>query len=186
MCGWVSAYIARVHDIEDEIQTINFLMNEFQMEDLIKFWSLSQKALDLRKRNPPSACKILKHRFWIISFIVQYSVLCYCKLLAGKVFPEHLYTGLLCRLWSIVAHRDHFVQHLSVCLSGSHTFLVVTHSYVLQATHAFFGMLPLCLYSVLSKWHGTIQCKENKFIIFEHLEKDNYTHFTRSIFPWRN
>ena len=63
----------------------------------------------------------------------------------------------LCRLRSIAAHRDHFVQRLSVrpsiclsaclsvCLSGSHTFLVVTHSYVLQATHAFLGMLPLCL-----------------------------------------
>ena len=33
-----------------------------------------------------------------------------------------------------------------VCLSGSHTFLVVTHSYVSQATHAFLGMLPLCFY----------------------------------------
>ena len=32
----------------------------------------------------------------------------------------------------------------SVCLSGSHTFLVVTQSYVSQATHAFLGMLPLC------------------------------------------
>ena len=54
---------------------------------------------------------------------------------------------LLCRLHSIVAHRDHFVGclsvNLSVCLSGSHTFLVVTHSYVLQAAHAFLGMLPL-------------------------------------------
>ena len=34
---------------------------------------------------------------------------------------------------------------LSVYLSGSHTFLIVTHSYVSQATHAFLGMLPLCL-----------------------------------------
>ena len=57
----------------------------------------------------------------------------------------------LCRLRSIAAHRDHFVRRLSVCLcpsvclSGSHTFLVVTHSYVSQATHAFLGMLPLCL-----------------------------------------
>ena len=58
-----------------------------------------------------------------------------------------------CRLRSIAAHRDHFVWILSVrpsvrlcvCLSGSHTFLVVTHSYVLQATRAFLGMLPLCL-----------------------------------------
>ena len=32
----------------------------------------------------------------------------------------------------------------SVCLFGSQTFLVVTHSYVSQATHAFLGMLPLC------------------------------------------
>ena len=31
-----------------------------------------------------------------------------------------------------------------LCLSGSHTFLVVTHSYVSQATPAFLGMLPLC------------------------------------------
>ena len=29
-------------------------------------------------------------------------------------------------------------------LSGSHTFLEVTYSYVSQATHAFLGMLPLC------------------------------------------
>ena len=32
---------------------------------------------------------------------------------------------------------------MCVCLSGSHTFVVVTHSYVSQATHAFLGMLPL-------------------------------------------
>ena len=36
----------------------------------------------------------------------------------------------LCRLRSIAAHRDHFVRRLSVCacvcLSGSHTFLIVT------------------------------------------------------------
>ena len=56
----------------------------------------------------------------------------------------------LCRLRSIAAHKDHFVRRLSVrpsvyvsCLSGSHTFLVVTHSYISQATHAFHGMLPL-------------------------------------------
>ena len=56
---------------------------------------------------------------------------------------------LLCRLSSIVtvSHRDHFFLRLSVCpslcLSGSHTFLVVTHSYVSQTTHVFLGMLPL-------------------------------------------
>ena len=58
-------------------------------------------------------------------------------------------TSFLCPLRSIAAHRDHFVRSLSVCvsvlLSGSHTFLVVMHSYVSQATYAFLGMLPLCL-----------------------------------------
>ena len=38
--------------------------------------------------------------------------------------------SFLCRLRSIAAHRDHFVRRLSVCacvcLSGSHTFLIVT------------------------------------------------------------
>ena len=64
----------------------------------------------------------------------------------------------LCRLWSLAAHRDHFVQRLSVCpsvcvcvcLSGSNTFLVVTHSYVSQATHAFLGMLALCFH--IAEW----------------------------------
>ena len=32
---------------------------------------------------------------------------------------------------------------LSMRLSGSHTFLIFTHSYVSEATHAFLGMLPL-------------------------------------------
>ena len=58
-------------------------------------------------------------------------------------------------LQSIAAHSDHFVRRLSVslsdCLSGSHTFLVVTHSYVSQATHAFLaiGMLLLCFINEL-------------------------------------
>ena len=58
----------------------------------------------------------------------------------------------LCRLQSIATHRDHFVQRqyvclsvrVFVCLSGSDNFLVVTHSYVSQATRAFLGMLSLC------------------------------------------
>ena len=58
----------------------------------------------------------------------------------------------LFRLWSIAVHRDHFVRclsvrpsvrlSLSVCMSDSHTFLVVTHKNVSQATHAFLRMLP--------------------------------------------
>ena len=47
--------------------------------------------------------------------------------------------SFLCRLRSIATHRDHFVRRPSVCLSVCHTF----QSYVLQATHAFLGMLPL-------------------------------------------
>ena len=54
--------------------------------------------------------------------------------------------SFLCCLRSIAAHRDDFVRRLYVrpCLSRSRTFLVVKHSYVSQATHAFLGMLPLC------------------------------------------
>ena len=63
-------------------------------------------------------------------------------------FLEMKFCPLLCRQRSIAARRDHFVRRLSVCvcvcLSDSHTFLIVTHSYVSQATHAFLGMLPLC------------------------------------------
>ena len=61
-------------------------------------------------------------------------------------------SGVLCRLRRTAANRNHFVRRLSValsvclsaCLSGSHTFLVVTHSYVSHVTRAFLGMLPLC------------------------------------------
>ena len=49
-------------------------------------------------------------------------------------------SSFLCRLQSI----QHIGITLSgVCLSGSHTFLVVTHNFVLQGTHAFLWMLPL-------------------------------------------
>ena len=67
--------------------------------------------------------------------------------------------AFLCRLRSIAAHRDHFVRRLSVCLSGSHTFLVVTHIYVSQATHAFIGMLPLCY---MNCRHGR-NCRRRQF-----------------------
>ena len=62
----------------------------------------------------------------------------------------------LCRLQSIAAHRDHyhFVWRLSVCPSVC---LVVTHSYVSQATHALLGMLPLC--------YCFIFCKGKIFVI---------------------
>ena len=67
---------------------------------------------------------------------------------SSTLLSELQQATLLCRLRSIAAHRDHFVRRLSVCacvcLSDSHTSLIVTHSYVSQATHAFLGMLPLC------------------------------------------
>ena len=66
------------------------------------------------------------------------------------------YIIFLCRLPSIVAHRDHFVQRLSVHLSSSHTFLVVTHSYVSQATHAFLGMLPLLPFKRDYHWRALL------------------------------
>ena len=73
---------------------------------------------------------------------------------ATHAFPGMLPFWFLCRLRSIAAHRDHFVRRLSVCVSvrvsGSHTFLLVTHSYVLQATHAFFGMLHYVLAVILT------------------------------------
>ena len=43
-----------------------------------------------------------------------------------------------------------------VCLSSSHTFLVVMHSYVLQVTRACLGMLPLCF--ILGIYFGIIVC----------------------------
>ena len=74
---------------------------------------------------------------------------------SGKSYPNAV-IHFLCRLRSIAAHRDNFVRRLSVrlfsvCLSGSHTFLVVTQSYVSQVTHAFLGMLPEeCCHYVIS------------------------------------
>ena len=66
----------------------------------------------------------------------------------GVILSKDMCMCFLCCLRSKVAYRDHFVQLLSVpvsvCLSGSNTFLVVTHSYVSQATHAFLPMLQLC------------------------------------------
>ena len=65
------------------------------------------------------------------------------KVLVYFLRSSEITITFLCHLGSIAAHMDHFVRRLFVCLSGSYSFLVVTHSYVLQATHAFLGMLPL-------------------------------------------
>ena len=89
----------------------------------------------------------------------------------------------LCRLRSIAAHRDHFVRRLSVyacvCLSDSHTFLIVTHSYVSQATHAFLGMLPLCLHLQIA-WI-------NQVVVFTsgdgHIMTPKYTQYQKGVRP---
>ena len=52
--------------------------------------------------------------------------------------------GLFINCLLFVLPAKHRGVCLSVCLSSSHTFLVLTHSYVSQATHAFLRMLPLC------------------------------------------
>ena len=96
--------------------------------------------------------KIITRVIFSEAFMVEYSFLAYMAPLGWymvwpwpRSFTKVMVCSFLCRLQSIVAHRDHFVRCLSVCLFGSHTFLVVTHSYVSQAIHAFLGMLPLCL-----------------------------------------
>ena len=60
--------------------------------------------------------------------------------------------SFLCRLRSIVTHRDHFVRRPSVCLSVCSSVTLFCHtfqSYVSQATHAFLRMLPLFLSFIL-------------------------------------
>ena len=47
-------------------------------------------------------------------------------------------SNFLCHLWSIAAHRDHFVQHLSVCLSVSHTFTYL----LITSLHVYYLILP--------------------------------------------
>ena len=88
------------------------------------------------------------------------------QILADKKIVNNYF---LCRLRSIAAHRDHFVWRLYVCLSGSHTFLVVMHSYVSQETHAFLGKLPLfsslfCNFTYLFTIHSSLGLN----IQFEH------------------
>ena len=93
-----------------------------------------------------------------------YSLHDYCKLslVCGILILRFVYWVLICGIY--IPERPVFVSPAkhsgtmgslcpasvcpSVCLSGIHAFLVVTHSYVSKATHAFLGMLPLCLYLI--------------------------------------
>ena len=117
-------------------------------------------------------CRVVKGRF-TLQLYIYIQIIAFCNMTSSflyrlrsiAAYRDHfvrrlpvclsgshtfLVSSFLCRLQSIAAHRDHFVRRLSVRtslrLSGSHTFLVVTHSYVSQATHAFLRMLPL--------WHN--------------------------------
>ena len=60
-------------------------------------------------------------------WILVYHFLCPCNGIWGNI--------VLCCLRSISALRDHFVGGLSVCLSGSHTFLTVTYWAMLHRGH---------------------------------------------------
>ena len=51
-------------------------------------------------------------------------------------------------------------------MSGSHTFFVVTHSYVSQETNAFLGMLSLCFVSTMYSFVFEIFISEHNVIHF--------------------
>ena len=103
-------------------------------------------------------CFALHHKFvdpnWIIC--LEYAKIMINFTASGAGLAEQIWI-INCGVFntrSIAAPRDHFVRHLSVCpsicLSGIHTSLVVTQSYVSQGTHAFLGMLPLfCILKVI-------------------------------------
>ena len=69
-----------------------------------------------------------------------------------------------------------------VCLSGSHTFLVVTHSYVLHVTHAisseccyYFVCYIRIMYSVLLAYGQTVSLKgDNSYVLFQGTKRDKY------------
>ena len=89
-------------------------------------------------------CKVISSVYFK-KYVIEIMNVIKNLLLLLFILPE----VFLCHLRSIAAHRDHIVLCLShspsVCLSGSHTFLVITLSYISQATHAFLGMLPFWL-----------------------------------------
>ena len=55
---------------------------------------------------------------------------------------------------------------MSVRLSGCHTFLVVMHSYVSQATHTFLGMLPLCFNTKTTKTTCVFVCRSLHLYVY--------------------
>ena len=61
-----------------------------------------------------------------------------------------------------------------VCLSGSHTFLVVRHSYVLQETHAFLGMLPFWYVTLMHVLNIKFYAKLTSDFSFDHITGSGY------------
>ena len=90
---------------------------------------------------------VLHNAVSLLCFVVWYHIASYINKIMRNWWDNVIWycKTWLCRLRRKAAHRDHFVWPLSVCLSRSHTFLVVTYSYVLLATNAFLGMLPFWL-----------------------------------------
>ena len=130
----------------------NIFFNSFPGK--VQLWEYWYEFLEL-KAEPVHTVLIIN-----VTKVANVFLVCCTKLYTWELYMitsrclSSFLSPFLCRLRSIAVHRDHFVWRLSVrvcmclcvCLCGSHTFLVVTHSYVSQATHAFLGMLPLCLY----------------------------------------
>ena len=59
-----------------------------------------------------------------------------------RFFTDNATNTINFRLRSMVAHRNHFVRHLSVCLSSSHTYLGSNKAMFWRQQHAFLCMLP--------------------------------------------
>ena len=101
-----------------------------------------------------SWCQLNKgpHRNHFVIHVVYTCILIYMGTCMFRFF------FFFCHLRSIVVHRDQSHCPVSFCpfvyVSGSHFTLVVRHSYVPQATHAFLGMLLLCLYMLYTHLHG--------------------------------
>ena len=112
------------------------------------------------------------------------------------VFLPPTFPRFLCFLRSIAAHRDNFVRHLSVrvsvCLSCSQTFLVVTHSYVYLATlrssecchYVFIFTYPSFLYPYWWLPFNTSICKM-LLPSFPSLSPLFYHYCTKHLFSWR-
>ena len=77
-----------------------------------------------------------------------------------------------------------FWDHFGVRLSGSRTFLVVTHSFVSQTTHAFLGVLPLCFCLSaccwLKPWPYVLKLKDMACILY----KWNPFRWHLRLWPW--